>query len=146
MARMQGSAHSKAIVSRASLSPKVVDALVGLRHVEPKQPPAAPSPSNRPSLSSAPLLPPRQRRPIVARVKNRCASGFVSSPGTSGTTRVTASALEPCRRYNRPFSSVLRATARPCNSQRRLPTRFRPAAGSPSASCSTCPASSSGRR
>lgn len=42
IARMQGSAHSKAIVSRASLSPKVVDALVGLRHVEPKQPPAAP--------------------------------------------------------------------------------------------------------
>jgi uncharacterized protein (DUF2336 family) len=34
IARSQGAAHAKAIVRRASLSPKVIDALVGLRQVE----------------------------------------------------------------------------------------------------------------
>jgi uncharacterized protein (DUF2336 family) len=37
VARMQGSAHMKAIVSRDALSPRVIDALVGLRHAETRQ-------------------------------------------------------------------------------------------------------------
>ncbi|WP_221098764.1 DUF2336 domain-containing protein [Rhizobium binae] len=43
IARMQGAAHVKAIVSRDSLSPKVIDALVALRQTQPRSaPPAAP--------------------------------------------------------------------------------------------------------
>ncbi|MEB3045497.1 DUF2336 domain-containing protein [Rhizobium mulingense] len=41
IARMQGAAHVKAIVSRDSLSPKVIDALVALRQTQPR--PAAPA-------------------------------------------------------------------------------------------------------
>ncbi|ANL33408.1 hypothetical protein AMC79_CH01311 [Rhizobium phaseoli] len=41
IARMQGAAHVKAIVSRNSLSPKVIDALVALRQSQPR--PAAPA-------------------------------------------------------------------------------------------------------
>ncbi|TDW27709.1 uncharacterized protein (DUF2336 family) [Rhizobium azibense] len=37
IARSQGAAHARAIVSRDSLSPKVIDALVALRHAEPRQ-------------------------------------------------------------------------------------------------------------
>jgi uncharacterized protein (DUF2336 family) len=37
IARTQGAAHAKAIVRRDSLSPKVIDALVGLRQVEPSR-------------------------------------------------------------------------------------------------------------
>jgi len=36
IARTQGSAHAKAIVRRESLSPTVIDALVGLRHARPR--------------------------------------------------------------------------------------------------------------
>jgi uncharacterized protein (DUF2336 family) len=41
VARTQGAAHVKAIVSRDCLSPKVIDALVALRQAEPRQPAAA---------------------------------------------------------------------------------------------------------
>jgi uncharacterized protein (DUF2336 family) len=44
IARMQGSAHMKAIVSRDTLSPRVIDVLVGLRHAEPRQMEAAAAP------------------------------------------------------------------------------------------------------
>ncbi|APO74015.1 hypothetical protein AM571_CH01178 [Rhizobium etli 8C-3] len=37
IARSQGTAHARAIVSRDSLSPKVIDALVALRQAEPRQ-------------------------------------------------------------------------------------------------------------
>ncbi|WFU88286.1 DUF2336 domain-containing protein [Rhizobium sp. CC1099] len=37
IARSQGAAHARAIVSRDSLSPKVIDALVALRQAEPRQ-------------------------------------------------------------------------------------------------------------
>ncbi|WP_410010933.1 DUF2336 domain-containing protein [Rhizobium sp. NRK18] len=36
IARTQGGAHARAIVRRENLSPRVVDALVGLRHTEPR--------------------------------------------------------------------------------------------------------------
>ncbi|KAA0699939.1 DUF2336 domain-containing protein [Neorhizobium sp. P12A] len=41
IARTQGAAHAKAIVRRESLSPKVIDALVGLRQAEPRRDPLA---------------------------------------------------------------------------------------------------------
>jgi uncharacterized protein (DUF2336 family) len=44
VARMQGSAHMKAIVSRDALSPRVIDALVGLRQAEPRRTEAAAMP------------------------------------------------------------------------------------------------------
>jgi uncharacterized protein (DUF2336 family) len=57
IARTQGSAHVKAIVSRDSLSPKVIDALVALRQAEPRQSvqPAASQDVPQAALSPLPL-------------------------------------------------------------------------------------------
>ncbi|MGO4440490.1 DUF2336 domain-containing protein [Rhizobium sp. RAF56] len=45
IARTQGAAHAKAIAQRATLSPKVLDALVGIRTVEPARPASEEDPS-----------------------------------------------------------------------------------------------------
>lgn len=44
IARSQGAAHIKAIVRRENLSPKVIDALVGLRQIEPRRETVADAP------------------------------------------------------------------------------------------------------
>jgi uncharacterized protein (DUF2336 family) len=54
IARTQGAAHAKAIVRREALSPKVIDALVGLRQVEPGRAQPAPVDAVEPLSSLAP--------------------------------------------------------------------------------------------
>jgi uncharacterized protein (DUF2336 family) len=61
IARMQGSAHMRAIVSRDTLSPRVIDALVGLRHTEPQQMEAAATPPAAQRVEERVFVPP----PIV---------------------------------------------------------------------------------
>nr|WP_284739538.1 DUF2336 domain-containing protein [Rhizobium sp. CG5] len=54
IARSQGEAHARAIVRREALSPGVIDALVGLRHVK-QRPDATTRPADRPKAQSANL-------------------------------------------------------------------------------------------
>nr|WP_246735946.1 DUF2336 domain-containing protein [Agrobacterium sp. a22-2] len=56
IARSQGEAHARAIVRREALSPGVIDALVGLRHVK-QRPDAVTGPADRPKAQSASLSP-----------------------------------------------------------------------------------------
>ncbi|OCJ02871.1 hypothetical protein A6U85_29580 [Agrobacterium sp. 13-626] len=59
IARTQGAAHAKAIVRRPSLSPKVIDALVGLHQAEPERGMTA---SEIPAVEAAP--PPRSEASV----------------------------------------------------------------------------------
>nr|WP_222858678.1 DUF2336 domain-containing protein [Rhizobium mesosinicum] len=53
IARTQGAAHVKAIVSRDCLSPEVIDALVALRQAEPR--PVAAAPVEQPAMPLSPM-------------------------------------------------------------------------------------------
>lgn len=53
IARTHGAAHVKAIVSRDSLSPKVIDALVALRQAEPR--PSSAAPAEQPAMPLSPM-------------------------------------------------------------------------------------------
>lgn len=69
IARSQGEAHARAIVRREALSPMVIDALVGLRHV--KQRPEAPARRvDAPKAQSANLSPPAEKNRTPAPLPN----------------------------------------------------------------------------
>lgn len=70
IARSQGEAHARAIVRREALSPMVIDALVGLRHVKQRPDPSArraePSKAQSANLSPAAQAAPSTLLPPVA--------------------------------------------------------------------------------
>lgn len=65
IARSQGEAHARAIVRREALSPMVIDALVGLRHVQQRRDTAT-RPAERPKVQSANLSPAEAKVPAQA--------------------------------------------------------------------------------
>jgi uncharacterized protein (DUF2336 family) len=62
IARTQGAAHAKAIACRDNLSPKMIDALVGLRHLKTRRPSDAADGTAAPEV---PLAPPAGRPPLL---------------------------------------------------------------------------------
>ncbi|WP_183822541.1 DUF2336 domain-containing protein [Rhizobium sp. BK377] len=72
IARTQGAAHLKAIVSRDSLSPAVIDALVALRQAELR--PVAAAPAEQPAMPLSPMpAPPEVNREEARRLADEAA-------------------------------------------------------------------------
>jgi uncharacterized protein (DUF2336 family) len=91
IARTQGAAHARAIVRRDALSPKVIDALVGLRQAEPRRGNAADETLSR-KVPLAPL--PAAAAPAVAMPATSAAPPAPSGPASWDAAEASRRARE----------------------------------------------------
>ncbi|GEO84339.1 hypothetical protein GCM10007920_46700 [Ciceribacter naphthalenivorans] len=93
IARTQGGAHARAIVRRADLSPTVIDALVGLRHSEPKRTaPRAENMEAETETKSSAAVAPAKAEPVATRVAKRLIGGWKTTKTAKPATPASAPA------------------------------------------------------
>ena len=89
VARTQGAAHARAIVKREALSPTVIDALVGMRHLDT---PKGRMPVERPAMAARAMAPAPLEKP--ADMKEAAAAKLPAEPMTETVSPDEASRME----------------------------------------------------
>ncbi|MCK8780451.1 DUF2336 domain-containing protein [Rhizobium sp. NTR19] len=114
IARTQGEAHARAIVRREALSPRVIDALVGLRHDRGIKPDADPAPASPQPAENASSEAERVAREEDMRKRLRMLAGHITRPASDRLGLRSLSAVQQAllvrfarNRENGLFASVL---------------------------------------